>query len=286
MKKSTKTSITTGVIIIVIGIVVLLCALSACGWNVKRVNEWQEDTFNATASVTRLNVKVNWGQVVVKRAATDNVSVKYEFDDRYVPKFEEKDGKLSIETSSKKWYEFNYWFENAPRLEITVPQELDLSEIQLTLNAGTVEFGDGEWCAKMSVKINAGTVTMGEISANEIDVKLNAGAFQAKTIDCDNISCKLNAGAFDVKEINCSKFDCKLNAGGFNVKKLDSSSSIKVDVSAGSANLGLVGDKSDYAISVSKSAGSCNVSSQISAFATRTLTVDLSAGSVDVSFGK
>ena len=285
MKKSTKTSIITGVIIVVIGVVVLLCALGASGWNFKQVNEWQQNTYNATESVERLGIKVNWGKVVVNRGDVEKVSVKYEYNDRYVPTFEEKNGKLSIETSQKRWYEVNYWFENAPRIEITIPHGVYISEVNLTLNAGTVEFGDGEGCAAMSVKINAGTVSMGKVSAKDFDVKLNAGALQAQMLDCEKVNCKLNAGSFDVKEIRCKQFDCEINAGAVNVSKLDTTLA-KVNVSAGSANLGLAGAQSDYNVSVSKSAGSCNVRSHTNAAATRILSVDISAGSVDVSFGK
>ena len=285
MKKSTKTSIITGVIIVVIGVVVLLCAMGMSGWNFKKVNQWQEDTFHSTEIITKLNVKVNWGQVVVNRSETDNVSVKYEFDDRYEPKFEEKDGKLSIETSSKRWYEFNYWFENAPRMEITVPQNVELSEIYLTLNAGTVQLGDGDWGKLFDVELNAGTISVGNVSVEEMYVELNAGAFDAKTIASDNVTCNISAGAFNAKEIVSRQFECDVSAGAANVKKLDAYK-IKVDVSAGSVNLGLVGAKSDYNVRVDKSAGSCNVTSQTNASASRSLSIDVSAGSVDVSFGK
>ena len=285
MKKSRK-MIIAGVIVAAIGVVVLLCAVGMSGCNFEDVNNWQESAYNATATVERLNIKVNWGQVVVNRGETDKISVKYEFNDRYAPKFEENNGKLNIETSQKRWYEFGIWIERAPRMEITVPQNVALSELHLTLNAGTVEFGGGRWCEAMSVKINAGTVTMGEVLVGEFDAKLNAGAIQIQKIDCTKFNCKLNAGAFDVNEVICQEFDCEMNAGGVNVKKLDSSSSIKLKLSAGGATLGLAGAQSDYNVSVSKSAGSCNVSAQTSATATRTLSVSLSAGSVNVSFGK
>ena len=283
MKRTMKVII-AGLVIAVVGLLVLIGAIAASGWNVNRVNEWQEDTFTAAATVERLDVKVNWGQVAINRCDTEKVTVKYEYDDKYTPKFDEKNGKLTIETSQKRWYEFGYWVVNAPRIEISVPQSVKLNEVQLTLNAGTVQFGDGEWCTTMSVKINAGTLSMGTVSVNELDLKLNAGAMEVKKIECDKVVCKMNAGAFDANEILCREFDCDISAGSANIKKLDAQA-IDLDLSAGSASLGLVGAKSDYNISTKVSAGSCNVSSQSSASATRTVTVDVSAGSADLKFG-
>ena len=285
MKKSTKTSIVTGVIIVVIGVVVWLCAMGMAGWNFKQVNEWREKTYYASADITKLNIKVNWGYVVINRSDTGGVSVKYEFDDRYAPNFEEKDGKLIIETSSKRWYEFSYWFQNAPRLEITVPQDADLSEIRLTLNAGTVQLGDGDWGKLIDVELNAGTISVGNVTVDDLNVDVNAGAFDAKNLDCDSVTCNIRAGAFNAKEIICRQFECDLNAGAANVKRL-CAYKIKVDVSAGGVDLGLVGPKSSYNVRVDKSAGSCNVTSQTNASATRTLDIDVSAGSCNVTFGK
>ena len=285
MKKNIKV-IVAGVVVAVIGLVVLLCALGMSGWKFDRVNDWQEDTFNATATVERLNIKVNWGKVVVTRGETDKVSVKYEFDDRYAPKFEENNGKLTIETPQKRWYEFGFWFENAPRMEITVPQDVALSDIHLTLNAGTLQFGKGDWGKRIDVELNAGALSMDDVVTEQLYVVVNAGAFSVTKAQCELFSCNVSAGAFDAKELSCTTFDCEISAGSMNVKKLDSSQLIKLEVSAGSANLGLVGAKTDYNVSVSKSAGSCNVSSQTSASAPRAITVDISAGSVNVSFGK
>ena len=284
MKKSTKTSIITGIIIVVIGVVVLLCALGMSGWNFKEVNEWQENFYYSNASVSKLNVKVNAGKVVIKHSETDEIQVRYQFNDKYQPQFSENSGVLSIETAHKKWYEFNWWFNDAPLIEIHVPQNLT-PEIDLELNAGTVQLGDGNWGKLIDVELNAGAITIGNVSVDELYLDVNAGAIDVQKIQCQKITCSISAGAFSAKEIICDAFECDISAGGVEVKTLDSRS-IKVDVSAGSAELWLVGAKSDYNVSVDKSAGSCNISSQTSASASRTLTIDISAGSVEIGFGK
>lgn len=288
MNKKVKVII-AGAVIAVVGVVVLLCALGMSGWNVDDVSDWQQDSFSADGAITKLQLKVNVGKVIIKKGDTEKVGITYEYNNRYQPKITESAGVLNVETGRTKWYEFNWfqlnlWVDSTPTMEVVVPQNSQ-PQIDLVLNAGTVELGDGNWGALIDVELNAGAMTVGNVVADQVKIDISAGAFSADKIESSKVTCNMSAGGFDVKEVVCNEFACDISAGGVNVKKLDSRA-VKVDVSAGSANLGLAGTQSDYNVRVDKSAGSCNVSSQTNASATRTLFIDISAGSVTVTFGK
>lgn len=264
MKKSTKTSIITGVIIAVVGVIVLLCALGASGWNFKEVDDWEEDSYVATKEVTKLNIKVNAGQVIIRRGSSEAVSVKYQHNDVYKTKISENNsGEMSITTGDKPWYKFNYWYDSAPTVEIAVGEECT-PEIRLTLNAGTVKISRSDWGKLIDLKINAGTVSLGDVSVKELNVKINAGTFEATNIDCEEFTCHLNAGSANVQRLNSIK--------------------TSVHLSAGSVRLNMVGAKKDYNISVDKSAGSCNVSNQTAIASDYDIDVSVSAGSVTINF--
>lgn len=264
MKKRTIKVVVAGVIIAVVGVLVFICALGAAGWNIKKISNWQEDTYTTTKALTRLDIKVNAGQVVIKRGSADTVAVKYQHNDVYKTKITESaDGKLNITTGEKHWYEFNYWFDDAPLMEIEINENCN-PEIYLTVNAGTVEIGDGDWGALIDVDINAGSVSLGKVAAEALKVKMNAGVFDAKRIDCE-------------------QFTCHINAGSANVVSL-ASNGINLHLSAGSANVTVAGQKADYSISVDKQLGSCNVSNQTGTDPQKQIEVKISAGSVNITF--
>ena len=283
MKKKGKVII-AGVIIAVLGVVVVICALGMSGWNANNLSDWEENSYSATTEIYKLNVEANAGRVIIKHGATEEVYIKYQYNDRYQPVITESAGVLTVKSAKTKWYAINLWFDTAPTIEIHVPQDSKPS-IELELNAGTVEFGEGNWGKSIRIDVNAGTLNMGDVVVERLYVKLNAGAFSAGDLKCDDVSVYLNAGAFDVKEVVCDVFDCNVRAGAAEVKRLDSQI-VKVTVSAGSVDLGLKGSQTDYSVRVSKSAGSCNVSERPDTRAPRTLAIDISAGSVDVAFGK
>ena len=283
MKKNIKV-IVAGVVVAVIGLVVLLCALGMSGWSFSRVNDWQEDTFSSDAAISKLKVQVNVGQVYIQYGSVENVRVKYEFNDNYQPQISERAGVLTVETARTQWYDFGLWFGNAPTIEITVPHELK-PQIDLEVNAGTANLGDGDWGNYVKVELNAGKMSIGDVIVGELYVGINAGELSANKIQCDKLRCYLSAGKFNATDIACDEFYCELSAGRATVNRLGAYN-VTIELSAGKVNLGLVGEQTDYNVRVSKSAGKCNVSNRTDASASRRLDVDLSAGTVNVSFGK
>lgn len=284
MKHSIRVII-AGVIIAIGGVIMVLCAMGMSGWDFGMVDRWEDGVVVFDEQIAKLKMEVNVGEVIIAHGSTDQAVVSYEYDNRYMPQIDLRDdGTLSITTGKRPWYEFHFWFETAPTMRIEIPEDWKI-DIDVKMNAGTVKLGDGDWGPLVDVELNAGAMSFGNVVMTEFRLELNAGALQARSIKCVDLTCRINAGGFEAKEIVCRKLDCKVSAGGVEVRKLDSQWTV-LDVSAGGAELGLVGAKTDYVITVDKSAGSCNVGTQSPSAARRTLDIDISAGSVEVSFGK
>ena len=285
MKKSTKTSIITGVIIVVIGVIVLLCALGVSGGTLNFGEDWEQETFRSFTPFTKIIIKASTGKVVLKPESRDCIDVNYDYNDRYKPSFEEKGDTLLIETGERKWYDVNGWFHDAPTMEILIPMQLK-ADVFVELNAGALEIFSGNWGPLIDIELNAGAITVGNVVVDQFNVDVNAGALQIKKLQCKSFNCDISAGGFDADEITCDKFEAQISAGALDVKKLDGER-IHLNVSAGSAELGLVGAKSEYSVTVFKSAGSCNVSDTRGGTGfSHFIYIYISAGSVDVSFGK
>lgn len=141
-----------------------------------------------------------------------------------------------------------------------------------------VFFGWMPWFAKP-------TVTVRIPRDNVINLKLNVSAGSVHVADGEfkNFDFNMSAGAANIGNIKCDRFDCDLSAGSLHVGGI-TCDNIIIDLSAGSANLTVNGTKSDYYISVDKSAGSCNVSGQQGTVSGKVIDIDLSAGSVNVHF--
>lgn len=129
---------------------------------------------------------------------------------------------------------------------------------------------------EMTVKIPQGKIV-------DFKLEMSAGAAHIADGEFKNFDFNMSAGSAAIGKIKCSRFNADLSAGSLNVSGIESDN-IKVDLSAGSANLTVNGEKSDYYITVDKSAGSCNVGGQQGTVADKVIDIDLSAGSVNVNF--
>lgn len=284
MKRGVKV-VVAGVVIAVFGVLVLICALGAAGWSFDELNDWQEEIFSTESNITKLQIEANVGDVVINRNyANRSVIVEYQYNDKYQPIIEEENGVLSIKTGEMNWYEPQFWFANAPKIEIIVNRET-YPLIYLELNAGVVEFCDGEYGALIDVELNAGAVMFNDVTVDQLNIEVNAGAFKADKIVSQYVNCHVNAGALSATEVHCTRFYCEVNAGAVDMKKVDSSA-IGFIVEAGTVNVGLVDSKQAYNITVTKRAGECNVFSQWNDSATHSLTIEVYAGSVNVVFNK
>lgn len=117
----------------------------------------------------------------------------------------------------------------------------------------------------LKLNVSAGMVTIDEGTFKKVDVKMSAGVLEMGDVDCGSFTVDMSAGSINVKKLACDDID--------------------LDLSAGSANIGVVGAKYEYSIKTSVSAGSCNVKNQ-SGSTVKKLSVDMSAGSVKITFGK
>lgn len=131
--------------------------------------------------------------------------------------------------------------------------------------------------------IPAVTVKIPRGKVMDFSLDVSAGTVKVESGEFGKFKLALSAGTVKVEGAKCSTFDLDISAGTAKIDSLECDK-ITVDLSAGSASIAVKGVKSDYYIKVDKSAGSCNVSGQQGAVAGKVIDIDLSAGSVSVSF--
>lgn len=254
--------IIAGAAIACAGLIVLLVALGVNGWQLSETVDWAQDTYECTAQVSEIAIKFNAGQLETVFYDGNSIKVDYSYSNRFTTKFNVKGAKLSIETSSIRWFGVNLWIRSIPKTTVYIPNDW-VVDIDAVVNAGTVKLADGTY-GDVKIKMNAGTVNLEDIVANKVNLEVNAGALNVTSAVCNTFSCDVSAGGVKVSKLTCDK--------------------IGIDVSAGSVNIKVDGAKSQYTVSTDVSAGNCNLSNQSGTDPNKKITVDVSAGSVTISF--
>lgn len=254
-------AIIAGSVIIGVGLIILIIALALNDW--KFMPKFDMAQFTSEGEIKELRIDNAVGNVKTEFYGGDKVTVDYPVSNRYSMTIEEKEGVLTVNGLNKNhWYNFTFLPATLPETLVKIPQNTVL-KLAVTVNAGKVELAAGDYSGA--------------------EVTVNAGSLTAHGVTCPEFKCEVNAGSVSIKALESASLDCKVKAGSFNAERV-TCPVIRVNVSAGSAGLTVQGKREDYGIRVEKSAGSCNVTSQTGTDPNKKIDIDVSAGSVSVSF--
>ncbi|MCH5156656.1 MAG: DUF4097 family beta strand repeat protein [Clostridiales bacterium] len=271
--------IIAGAVIFSLGMIILIVSGCAAGWSFDYDANWDMKTYECNDPISNVDLEFSAGTLKVQFYDGDVIKVEYPENKQITSNFSVSGQTLKMETSKLRWHVSLWGLNKIPTTKMFIPQNLQIGW-KIKVNAGVVSFESGEY-KDVDIRINAGTLSFGDSTFGNLSVQMNAGTTNMEGINCSKVDVDMNAGSFNVANIVSNSFTADISAGSLNVKKLQCDD-IAVDLSAGSANLKIAGKKSDYTIKTDVSAGSCNVKSQSGG--SKRLTVDVSAGSVNISF--
>ena len=223
---------------------------------------YTDESYTAQNEVSRIKLDVAAGTAKVGFYEGDSVQIDYQTNQRYGFTVRESDGTLTIEQSHGVWWLNWGIMRKVPTAIIKIPRHC-IPDLDIEIGAGSVDVDSGTY-GKIKADVSAGKLNFGRIVCADADCRVSAGDLSFDFVDCSYVSCNVSAG----------------NATFRTVK----SDNINIDVSAGNTTMYVLGSISDYTIHVNKSAGSCNLTTQIKPDAKKRIDIDVSAGSVNVHF--
>ncbi|MDE6585077.1 MAG: DUF4097 domain-containing protein [Clostridia bacterium] len=252
--------IVAGVVIFSIGLIAFLVILGLNDWSLD--TDWETKTYECTQDNNTLKLDYSAGPVEVVFYSGDAIKVEYPEAKNYKTEVREHDGKLSVTSGKRYWYNMVIWQQwKIPKTTVYLPKD-DVLALDLTLNAGTLKVESGGYSG-VKLELNAGTVSLGRIECPELNAKINAGTLNVDGAVCEKITSHVNAGSSHIDGVVCGDIWAKVNAG---------SSSFDIDVK-----------RAEYNISVDKNAGSCNVSGQTGS-SDKKIRAEVNAGSLSFDF--
>ncbi len=263
MKGIVKALIIGGVII-GIGIILLIVALSLNGWKLKGKVDFETVAYTCTGENTSLDVEIDAGAVRTEFYEGDKITVEYPKAEGFKSSVSEANGTLIIKTPKRIWYRNWFLTYDIPDTVIKIPQG-SVMNVKFNIDAGSARLADGAYA--------------------NVEVDIDAGTFNGGSITCNKLNCKVDAGTVKITSTTAeASFRCDIDAGTVNVGSLTAQST-DIDVSAGAVTVCFTGPETDYTISRHVSAGQCNLNNRTSDNANaKTINVDVSAGKVTASF--
>lgn len=258
MKKTAIIFIVIAIIAVVIGIVLVIVGGSFGDWNVK----YTDEIFKSENTVERIELDVAAGSANVEFYDGDCVEITYQSHPKNGFTASQEGGTVKLGHARRGWFNWSWSSRKGPTATVKIPYTLAV-DLDIDISAGKVTVQSGEFKG-LDIDVSAGSLTMGETVCTNTVCHVSAGSVKFGGLTCNTTDCDVSAGSVEFSNVVCPVID--------------------LDVSAGAIKFGVSGDKSEYTISVDKSAGGCNVSSQQGTDASKKIDIDISAGSVEVNF--
>lgn len=276
--------IIAGAVIAAIGVIVLIAGLYMNGWKYPTVEyNFEMLTYSSeNADVKGLLLDVDLGPVKTEFYEGDTVSVEYPVCDVFSYSVTENNGTLEVKTDRKKfnWHWFSWQTVNIPTLTVKLPEN-KIYDLQILLDAGSVTVSDGTY-GNIKMNIDAGTFNCGNIMCGDFNIDLDARYAESGNVICDGFSANVDAGTITAKAVSANNMTCELDAGLMEINNIRCAFT-SVKVSAGKLAAGFEGGRTEYNINVNKSAGSCNVETQVGS-TDKTINLRISAGKAELNF--
>lgn len=250
-------SIIFDIIMLVIGIIVIIVGFAKIDFDVNRLMgessdtalEQRTETFSSSI-VNSIIIDCDFGELIINSSKdTDEITVKISDNNRMKYSAEVSNGGTLNITSKSKYHGWSFgllsggkwWniFDNVPvslkyKLELTLPENLMINNLDVTLNAGSVNISN--------------------IYAEHINIDKNAGETRMNNVNGSSLNVEQNAGAAEISSVNFKKIYLENNAGKINALNI-AFDELRFHVNAGAVNIHAIGQKSEYTIDVETNVG-------------------------------
>lgn len=173
------------------------------------------------------------------------MGVEYSGDKHLKPEVTFENGKLVATQKGNKSFSFRSY--NAPKLTITLGNDVDLESLEMTINAGDINMKNvkGDY---LYGDFDAGNIIIKNTTFRKADLEANAGNIQIDDSDFKTLNIETNAGNIQVHDTKLTDVDVKSNFGNVEIKGLDDVDAYDIDceVDAGAIQVGNHSKGRDY----------------------------------------
>ncbi len=204
--KKMKFAMIIATVLILIGGTVFSFAMTAHGWDFKKLTtvEYETKTYIFEEDVKNVLLTSNTADITVLQSSDGKTKVV-----TYLPKDEKHTVKvventLSAETDDGfNWSTFFSINFKQPKITVYLPEE-EYAALNIKADTSDVKLASGLTFENISVKVSTGNVKCGASANGELKIKASTGDVSVKDITAGNIEIKTSTGNIDLINVQCA----------------------------------------------------------------------------------
>lgn len=271
-----------GIILIIVGGCCCASALSQVDFDYKKLqlSEGYEEKTETFDFVENLSVNITIGELEVITHTGDSILVEYSQDDHNKYVVTETNNTLTIKYENEyafpwSWFNFNNFY-----VKVSLPQQI-MNNVTLKATTGEIDIRNID-VKTLKIKATTGSVDLNNVNADDVDLSCTTGSIVIKNSTINHLlDISATTGEVKLNNVICTKITGNCTTGDIKAEDL-TCPYIDFNVTTGSIKLNLIGQKSDYKITVHTTLGDSNISSTSSG--DKTLILKTTTGDIKVYF--
>ena len=258
MKKITNFIILGSIVLIFVGMIIFVVALSTNkegtgffnnGTIVSNTYKVEEDFNNITIEESVCDINI-----IYKESESTSINLKELSNVQHI--IEVKDNTLTIkENDQRKWYEkiFNFYdteiivYLNKTTIkdltiktetgDISVDEKLTFNNVVINGSTSDVEF-DADVVEDVKIELSTGDIEINNVSCKNMDLKVSTGDIEIEDVNCLNeLKIKLSTGDVELNNISCMDFYSTGSTGRISLNNVIASNKMNIKRDTGDVKL-------------------------------------------------
>ncbi len=215
MKKSTKIALVIASVLVIVGLMITLSALSMMDWDLSKLNTTRLET-------KAYQIDEEFASILIE---TDTADIRFsdsEDGECKIVCYEQinvwhevsvSDGRLTIKTlDERKWYEHIGIFIEQPSITIYLPIG-EYGDLLIEEDTGDISIPEGYTFESIDIGISTGDVKSRASANEDIKIAVSTGNIDVKGISAKSIDLTSSTGKSVLKDIECESIVSKGSTG-------------------------------------------------------------------------
>lgn len=206
MHKSTIIWLTIAVCLIVIGLLLFAVAMSAIGWDLKKLGteKFETNTYEITQDFTDISVKTDTAQVFFAPSEDASCKVVCYEQKKIQHSVTVEDGTLTVTVNDERqWYEHIGIHFQTPKITVYLPQG-QYSDLSIQSDTGYAKIPKDFTFENIRISTDTGAVTCHASAAGTVQIKTATGYIRVQDISAQALELTASTGAITVSDVDCA----------------------------------------------------------------------------------
>lgn len=255
MRTSTKIWLTTATLLIVLGSIIFVIAMSLNGWDFTKLNtsNYKTNTYDINQDFNNISFETEFVNIEFNLSNDGKCKVGCFEDENEKSSVSVENQTLTVKSAkNKKWYEYIGVNFSEPKItvylpknqydllsvknnsgSIEIPKDLNFADIDINLTTGDVNLLSAV-SEKIKIKTTTGNIVLKNAVADTLDLSVKTGDITAYNLECNGeIKADVTTGSVNLSDVNCNNFSSNGNTGDIMLNNVISKNQISIERTTG-----------------------------------------------------